>query len=93
MPDQKDSGATSEALLRALIRLELEAQRERNEEITIADQILILQDSGLAQSQAARILGIPLNQVPSYIRNASNKKLLAKHSRRQKSTSMSEEEN
>jgi Fic family protein len=77
MPD-KETGATSEALLRALLRLELEAQRERNESITIADQILILQDSGLAQSQAARILGISQNQVPSYVRNASNKKLLAK---------------
>lgn len=60
------------------MRLALEEQRERNEDLTIGDQILILQDSGLAQSQAARILGIAPNQVTSYLRNVSNKKLSAK---------------
>lgn len=92
MPDQKESGASTEALLRALLRLELEAQRERNEDLTIGDQILILQDSGLAQSQAARILGIPPNQAPSYIRGATNKRLLAKLTNKQASHSATETE-
>jgi Fic family protein len=73
-----DSSASTEALLRALLRLVLEEQRERNEEITIGDQILILQDSGMSQAQAARILGIPPKQATSYFRNVTNKKLLAK---------------
>jgi Fic family protein len=78
MSEEKQTGASSEALLRALLRIALEEQRERNEDLTIGDQILLLQDSGLAQNQAARILGIPSNQVPSYLRNATNKKLLSK---------------
>jgi len=78
MSEQRQSGASTESLLRALLRLALEEQRERNEDLTIGDQILILQDSGLAQGQAARILGIPPNQVASYLRNVTNKKLLAK---------------
>ena len=75
---ERESGASTEALLRALLRLALEEQRERNEELTVGDQILILQDCGLSQAQAARILGIPPNQVTSYFRNVSNKKLLDK---------------
>lgn len=75
---ERESGASTEALLRALLRLALEEQRERNEELTVGDQILILQDSGLSQAQAARILGIPPNQTTSYFRNVSNKKLLDK---------------
>lgn len=74
----RESGASTEALLRALLRLALEEQRERNENLTLGDQILILQDCGLSQAQAARILGIPPNQATSYFRNVSNKKLLSK---------------
>jgi hypothetical protein len=61
-----------------MLRLALEEQRERNEDLTVGDQILILQDSGMVQAEAARILGIPPNQIASYLRNVSNKKLLAK---------------
>jgi len=78
MPEKLEPGASSEALLRALLRVTLEEQRERNESLTIGDQILILQDSGLAQGQAARILGVPPNQVTSYLRNVTNKKLFTK---------------
>ncbi len=70
-----ESGPSTEALLRALLRLALEEQRSKNEDLTVGDQILILQDSGLAQGQAARILGVPRNQIPSYLRSVSNKKL------------------
>jgi Fic family protein len=78
MSEDKESGPSSEALLRALLRIALEEQRERNESLTIGDQILLLQDSGVAQAHAARILGVQHNQIPSYLRNATNKKLLAK---------------
>ena len=78
MSEQKQSGASTEALLRAMLRLALEEQRERNEDLTIGDQILNLQDSGQSQGQAAGIMGISPNEVTSYLRNVSNKKLLAK---------------
>ena len=78
MSEEIQTGASTEALLRALLRLALEEQRERNEELTIGDQILTLQDSGLKQVQAARILGIPPNQIASYLRNVTNKKLMEK---------------
>ncbi len=91
MSDSKESGPSSEALLRALLRLALEEQRSRNEDLTVGDQILILQDSGLAQGHAARILGVPRNQIPSYLRNVSNKKLLEKLVRKQRSQSLSED--
>jgi Fic family protein len=66
------------ARLDALIRVGLEAQKERDETITVGDQILILQDAGLTRAEASKILGIPSNQVPSYLRSVSNKRLLAK---------------
>ena len=77
MPRKSESPST-EALLKAILRLELEAQRERNEDLTVGDQILILQDTGIAQGQAASILGVPRNQIPSYLRRVTNKKLLTK---------------
>ena len=70
------------ARLDTLIRLKLEEMRDRDENITIGDQILILYDSGLTQSEAAKILGVPSNQIPSYLRNATNKRLLAKLEKR-----------
>ncbi|MDV3278688.1 MAG: hypothetical protein LYZ69_09550 [Nitrososphaerales archaeon] len=78
MSEHKELRPTSESLLRALLRLALEEQRAKDEDLTIGDQILILQDAGLPQGQAASILGIPGNQVASYLRRATNKKLLAR---------------
>ena len=78
MPEENQPWASTESLLRALLRVALEEQRERNEELTIGDQILLLEDSGLTQAQASRILGIPPNQAPSYLRNVTNKRLLEK---------------
>ena len=78
MSDENQPWASAESLLRALLRVALEEQRARNEELTIGDQILLLQDSGLTQGQASRILGISPNQAPSYLRNVTNKRLLEK---------------
>lgn len=64
--------------LDALLRLELEQMRQADETLTVGDQILVLQDTGLTQAEAARILGVPHNQIPSYMRNVNNKRLLAK---------------
>ena len=78
MSDENQPWASAESLLRALLRVALEEQRARNEELTIGYQILLLQDSGLTQGQASRILGISPNQAPSYLRNVTNKRLLEK---------------
>ncbi len=92
MSEKEASGPSTEALLRALLRVALDEQRSRNEELTLGDQILILQDSGIAQGQAARILGIPRNQIPSYLRNVANKKLLAKLVNKKGAVDLKEEE-
>ena len=77
MPSRNERDALV-ARLDALLRLNLEEIRAANENITIGDQILILQDSGLSRPEAAKILGISSNQVASYLRSVTNKKLLRK---------------
>jgi predicted ArsR family transcriptional regulator len=77
MPRQRDVDPLV-ARLDALLRLNLEDMRTKDDNITIGDQILLLQDSGMSRTEAAKVLGIQTNQVPSYLRNATNKKLLAK---------------
>jgi hypothetical protein len=64
--------------LDALIRLTLEHQRSHEDELTIGDQILILEDAGLSASEVGAIVGIPSKQHPAYIRKAKNKKLRLK---------------
>ena len=78
MPERSEGLSKTNALLKAILRLELEEQRKRTEDLTIGDQILILQDTGIPQGQAASILGVPRNQIPSYLRRVTNKKLLSK---------------
>ena len=62
----------------AILRLMLEAQKERNEELTIGDQLLILQDAGLSPSEAGKILGISSDQLTKYVVAAKNQKLKEK---------------
>ncbi|TMI57247.1 hypothetical protein E6H16_10690 [Candidatus Bathyarchaeota archaeon] len=63
--------------LDAILRAILDFQR-KSEGVKVGDQILVLQDVGLSQTDAGRILGVPGNQVPSYVRGADNKKLKEK---------------
>ena len=63
--------------LDAILRLILNLQR-KSEGTKIGDQILLLQDVGLSQSEAGRILGVESNQIPSYLRSAQNTKLRTK---------------
>ncbi len=74
--------------LDALIRPMLESQRKVDEEPTIGDQLLLLEDAGLSPSEAGRILGIESRQLPAYVRKAKNKKLKlkAEKKREEKST-------
>lgn len=67
-----------ERRLDALIRITLDSQRNRDEEITIGDQILMLGDAGLLPSEAGGVLGIDSGQLTKYTNKAKNKKLRAK---------------
>ena len=51
----------------------LDSQR-KSEGVKLGDQLLVLKGAGLSQTEAGRVLGVKSNQVPSYIRNAGNKK-------------------
>ncbi len=62
------------ARLNAILRLMLDFQR-KSEDLRVGDQILVLQDAGLSQTDAGRILGVESNQIPSYLRSAGNSKL------------------
>ncbi len=64
--------------LDAAIRLMLEDQRDKNEDITVGDQILVLEDAGLSPAEAGKILGIDSGQLTKYIKKAKNKKLKIK---------------
>lgn len=71
--------------LDALLRITLEDQKIHDEETTIGDQILLLEDAGLSPSDVGGILGIDSRQLFPYIRKAKNKKLKLKvEKRRQK---------
>ena len=61
--------------LDAILRLILELQRERDKSITIGDQILLLEDSGISPTESGTILGVKSNQIPSYVRSAKNQNL------------------
>lgn len=69
--------------LDALLRIILDYQR-KNEGVNVGDQILVLQDAGLSQTDAGRILGVDGNQIPSYLRGAENKKLKDKLDKKRK---------
>jgi hypothetical protein len=82
VPKQAESHDIS-ARLDALLRIVLDYQR-KNEGVNIGDQILVLQDAGLSQTDAGRILGVEGNQIPSYVRAAGNKKLKEKLDKKRK---------
>ncbi len=69
--------------LDAILRLVSDYLRE-NSDITIGDQILVMMDAGLGQGEAGKILGVPSNQIPSYLKKAKNQALLRKLKRRKK---------
>ncbi|SRR6266571_1608139 len=61
--------------LDAIIRLLLEQQRREDQEITVGDQIVILESAGLQGKDVAKILGIKdVGQLPSYRRSAKKKR-------------------
>jgi hypothetical protein len=62
----------------------LEDQRVRNEGLTIGDQLLILQDAGLAPSEAGKIFGIASQQLTPYVKTAKNQKLRRKLERKRR---------
>ena len=72
-----DASSEITTRLDAILRILLDFQR-RSEGVKVGDQILVLQDAGLSQADAGRILGVEGNQIPSYLRVASNKKLKEK---------------
>lgn len=76
-----------ERRLDALIRIALESQKVRDEETTIGDQILMLEDAGLLPSEAGGVLGIDSGQLTPYIKKAKNKKLKAKMAKKRKGDS------
>ena len=55
--------------LDAILRLVSDYLRE-NSDITVGDQILVMMDAGLGQGEAGKILGVPGNQIPSYLKKA-----------------------
>jgi hypothetical protein len=63
--------------LDAVLRLILDYQRDAKG-TTVGDQILVLMDTGLSQTEAGRILGVESNQIPSYLRRAKNQTLYEK---------------
>lgn len=73
-----------ERRLDALIRIALDSQKDRDEEITIGDQILMLEDAGLLPSEAGSVLGIDSSQLTKYTNKAKNKKLRAKMTKKRK---------
>ena len=73
------------ARLDAILRIMLDYQR-RSEGVKIGDQILVLQDAGLTQTDAGRILGVEGNQIPSYLRGAENNKLKEKLAKKRTGT-------
>jgi hypothetical protein len=78
-----DSTAAIATRLDAVLRILLDYQHKQ-EGVNVGDQILTLQDVGLSQGEAGRILGIEGNQIPSYLRDAKNQKLRSKLSKKKK---------
>lgn len=76
MSSEGDNSALT-ARLDAVLRLILDYQRDAKG-ATIGDQILVLMDTGLSQTEAGRILGVESNQIPSYLRRAKNQALYEK---------------
>lgn len=76
-----------ERRLDALIRITLEKHRDNDEELTVGDQILMLEDAGLLPSEAGSVLGIGSSQLTPYIKKAKNKKLRAKLAKKRKEKS------
>ncbi len=72
MPEKVDDAVSSR--LDVIIRLLLERERKDNEEITIGDQIVMLESTGLKGRDVARIFGIDVGQLPSYRRGAKKAK-------------------
>ncbi len=80
-----DASPEVTARLDAILRILLDFQR-RSEGVKVGDQILVLQDAGLSQAGAGRILGVEGNQIPSYLRVATNKKLKEKLAKKRTGT-------
>jgi hypothetical protein len=61
------------ARLDVIIRLLLEQQKKESKQ-TVGDQIVFLESTGLEGRDVAKILGIDVNQLPSYRRSAKAKR-------------------
>jgi hypothetical protein len=60
------------ARLDVIIRLLLEEQKKDNKQ-TVGDEVVLLESLGLKGKEVAKILGIDVNQLPSYRRSARKK--------------------
>ncbi len=58
------------ARLDVLIRILLERERKDNKGVTLGDQIVMLESTGLKGKDVSKILGIDVGQLPSYRRTA-----------------------
>jgi len=61
------------ARLDVLIRILLERERKDNKGVTLGDQIIMLESTGLKGKDVSKILGIDVGQLPSYRRTAKKK--------------------
>ena len=76
-----------ERRLDALIRITLGNRKDQDDEITVGDQILMLEDAGLLPSEAGSVLGIDSSQLTKYINKAKNKRLKAKLAKKRRRNS------
>lgn len=60
--------------LDVIIRLLLDREKRSEKNITIGDQLAKLESAGLRPTDAAKILGLDLNQLPSYRRSSGKKR-------------------
>ncbi len=57
-----------------VIRLLLDRQRKEDKDVTVGDQLVMLESTGLRSRDAAKILGIKVGQLTSYRRSAAKKR-------------------
>ena len=58
------------ARLDILIRIMLERERKDNKGVTVGDQIIMMESTGLKGKDVSKILGIDVGQLTSYRRTA-----------------------
>jgi hypothetical protein len=59
--------------LDVIIRLLLDRERRQDKQITVGEQLVMLESAGLRPRDAAKILGLDVGQLTSYRRSAGKK--------------------